>query len=466
PAELCNPAEKVAVRYAASTERVYLESPSGDPGCVTLTDIWFSRAGKGPLYAVNPITGARSENATGTWLLTESLYVVDGNVLIVHGGDGGDCDELRLLSNKTSLINLRAHGGSLSFVDTKVFSWDEQKNTYDTNTTDGRSYISALSEVIYDPTLNCSGMALNEMGEARMDIVRSEIGYLGYYDSESYGLTWKVRGFCVEKTNKEVFDYVNVYGDVIESDIHHNYFGMYTYGHQQGNWSNNLMHDNEEYGFDPHDDSDYLTIHDNKVWSNGNHGIIASKRCNNVSIQNNEVWDSINAGLFLHRSSDGAIVKGNYVHDNGDAGMAMLESFDNLITENVFENNRYGIRLSVGCGRNTITNNIFTNSSKYQLYTYQGSDLPDVLGTTGRPLYNIFSDNTITKTGEDCVKIKEADYTVIKNNLFEDVLELTFTNSTETSWHGNTLDAEPEFEMNGYACMASDSDPSLAEYYC
>ena len=45
------------------------------------------------------------------------------------------------------------------------------------------------------------------------------------------------------------------------------------------------MHDNTAYGFDPHDDSDFLTIHDSEVYDNGNHGIIASKRCNGVSIQ-------------------------------------------------------------------------------------------------------------------------------------------------------------------------------------
>ena len=38
-------------------------------------------------------------------------------------------------------------------------------------------------------------------------------------------------------------------------------------------------------GYDPHDDSDFLTIHDNVVYDNFWHGIIASKRCNNVSIQ-------------------------------------------------------------------------------------------------------------------------------------------------------------------------------------
>lgn len=33
-----------------------------------------------------------------------------------------------------------------------------------------------------------------ERGESRMDIIDSEIGYLGYHESESYGLVWKVMG--------------------------------------------------------------------------------------------------------------------------------------------------------------------------------------------------------------------------------------------------------------------------------
>lgn len=41
--------------------------------------------------------------------------------LKVHGtARGGDCDELRLLSDETTIINLRAHGGSFSFLGTKV----------------------------------------------------------------------------------------------------------------------------------------------------------------------------------------------------------------------------------------------------------------------------------------------------------------------------------------------------------
>ena len=49
----------------------------------------------------------------------------------------------------------------------------------------------------------------------------------------------------------------------------------------------------------------------------------------------------------------------NYVHDMQDAGMALLESFDALIYDNLFENVKYGIRLSLGSARNQIYSNTF-----------------------------------------------------------------------------------------------------------
>lgn len=41
----------------------------------------------------------------------------------------------------------------------QVVSWDEAKGAVDTNHEDGRSYISAVSELIYDPSQNCNGTA-------------------------------------------------------------------------------------------------------------------------------------------------------------------------------------------------------------------------------------------------------------------------------------------------------------------
>lgn len=70
--------------------------------------------------------------------------------------------------------------------------WNEDANTYDTDTSDGRSYISVISEIVVDENETCRGKAKKTMGEARMDIVNSEMAYLGFQRSESYGLTWKV----------------------------------------------------------------------------------------------------------------------------------------------------------------------------------------------------------------------------------------------------------------------------------
>ena len=55
---------------------------------------------------------------------------------------------------------------------------------------------------------------------------------------------------------------------------------------------------------------------------------------------------------------------GNYVHDNGDAGLAMMESFNADVSDNIFENNKYGVRFSVGCGRNVFSKNVITGSAK------------------------------------------------------------------------------------------------------
>ena len=50
---------------------------------VTLAQIWEERGGEVPLYAVDPESGDISDNVTGTWLLTEKLFVQDGSTFQV-----------------------------------------------------------------------------------------------------------------------------------------------------------------------------------------------------------------------------------------------------------------------------------------------------------------------------------------------------------------------------------------------
>lgn len=44
--------------------------------------------------------------------------------------------------------------------------------------------------------------------------------------------------------------------------------------------------------------------------------------------------------------------------------MALMEVFNAKVSKNTFEDNKYGIRLSVGCADNTFSNNKVTGSSK------------------------------------------------------------------------------------------------------
>lgn len=91
PKPECNSSIPVSVRYSATTGRLYLEALNNGTrgGCVTLDQIWEARGGgakggaKAPLFAIDPVTGAVSENITNYWLLEEDLYVEDGITLKV-----------------------------------------------------------------------------------------------------------------------------------------------------------------------------------------------------------------------------------------------------------------------------------------------------------------------------------------------------------------------------------------------
>ncbi|CAM9604816.1 unnamed protein product [Ectocarpus sp. 12 AP-2014] len=413
-------------------------------GCATLTDMYNTQSGSGPLYVLDSSNnivsgGGGSASPTGYWLLTSSLEILDGVTLYVHGTSaGGDADVLRIQSTDDDFWEIRGWGGSLSFKETTVTSWDTDKGEERTKYEGGRSFINCVTQFDDSDIWSCSGRSNKERGECRMDIIDSTMGNMGWFDAESYGLTWKVRGLCTDLSNVEIMDDHNVYGDIKGSEIYGMYYGMYSYGHQGGVWTDNVMRDNILYGFDPHDDSDDLTIAGNTVYGNGNHGIIASKRCNNVEIYNNEVYNGDQAGIFLHRSSDDAKVYNNYVHDNGDAGIALMESFRAEIYDNTIENCKYGIRLSVGSADNDIHDNTFDSSSTYGLYTYQGSDAPDVSGNDGRVKDNSFDANTVSNT-DVAMKIKEGDDNSFTNNVFENVKTFEFEDSTDTVWTNNDI---------------------------
>lgn len=452
------------IRWSGTSDRLYIENG----GCATLSDIYLSRYAAygftGPLYPYDAGNNTLVHNITGQWYLNSSLYVTTDSTLVVRGTDvGGDCDRLLLTSTPQKFLNLRAHGGNLYLESTHVESWGLNNNLgrggVDLDYTDGRSYISAITEVITDPLETCNGTAGTDMGEARLDIINTEVNHLGWYDSESYGIAYKVRGFCIDHSNPEIFEDVAVTGNILGSHIHHLYFGHYSFGHQGGNFSFNEVHDNVGYGFDPHDDSDYLFIHNNHVYNNGWHGIIASKRCNHVSIQNNHVHDNGRNGLMLHRSCDYATVKNNTAYGNGDAGLALFESSFCEISDNTFYHNLYGIRWSMGSSDSVAYNNHIVSTGLgelYAIYMYRGADEPDVLGSDGRPRRNHVYDNDLV-VDTDAFKIKEADDNIIEGNIITGTRSIIgFANGT--LWRENSTPSIYDYKIEGVACFDADSD--------
>eukprot|EP00752_Nemacystus_decipiens_P013623 g12081.t1 len=410
-------------------------------GCFTMTDLynfrgeWSDGKSKGPVYVLddNGYVDEYPDRFTGKWLLTSDLFVTGGGTFYCRGADiGGDCDELRIESRGSNAYHeVRGHGGNLYFESTLVTSWDTPNRKPQTEHKNGRSFLNCISERRIGTTC-----AINEMGECRMDIINSEMGHMGFDDAESYGLTWKVRGFCTDLSNPQLFDDVNVYGDIKGSDIHHMYYGMYSYGHQGGVWTDNKMHDNIVYGFDPHDDSDYLTIAYNEVYNNANHCIIASKRCNNLKIHDNVVHDGGQAGIFLHRSGDDSEIYGNVITDMEDAGIVLFESFGNDVHHNIVDGSEFGIRLVLGSAYNLVHDNGFNAIADAAIFTYFGSDPPEI--DDGRPFSNEFYDNEITNTALG-VKLKDCDDITIRGNTFTGTELIEFNDAHDTVWSGNTL---------------------------
>lgn len=451
-----------------------LEAPQGG-GCTNISAIVNARTYRttgnlGPIYHFNSNNNTIADYWTGDYFLNSSLYIQDNVRLDIFGPDyGGDVNNFYVRSDKDKFITIRAHGGRLRFKGVNVQSLDRSEDQGrggpDTNIADGRSFVTAISEVVLDPDSLCDGRAQNTKGEARLDIHDCTFAYLGYYNAESYGISYKVRGLCSNHENLDIMENVAVYGDITDSEIHNQFFGHYSFGHKGGNWSGNHVHDNVGYGFDPHDDSDNAVIANNHVHDNGWHGIIASKRCNNLTIAGNLVHDNGRNGIMLHRSCDDSTIANNEAYQNGDAGAAIFETSNTTIYGNNFHDNRFGIRLSLGSSNNDIYDNTFdtteatapvgTNSTAtYAVFMYQGSDTPEVAGSDGKPGYNRFFGNKILGKTET-MKIIDTRNSTFEENVFAGDF-VRFRNSTSISWTDNELPQNYEVKFEGTTCFEGD----------
>jgi parallel beta-helix repeat protein len=384
---------------------------SGPGSRVTLPDIQ-----KG-VQAISPTKQLLQNQGGGVWQANASLFLNRG-VTLTLGLDTVSWLKLRSQPadinvasagganyNYKSFVTLRTYGGAILIDGVKVTSWNPGANTYDTDISNGRSYVLAK----YD---------------ARMDIKNADMSYLGSSDGESYGVSWR----DINDTEAPDVLRTRVTGNVLNSNFSYNYYGIYTFQASYMVFRGNKFHHNIGYGFDPHDFSHHFVIEDNESFANGNHGFIISRGCNNFVFRRNTSHDNhytigseerkahgfmLDPGSpnsqFPQAPSHDNLLENNQAWGNDGYGLRVVGSTDNTIQANTFSGNLQGITLEQGSTGNKVLNNSIATSQIYGVYLIGGSDGNTITGNiiTGSGKHGIYvktgkntiSGNTITGNG-------------------------------------------------------------------
>jgi mannuronan 5-epimerase len=391
-------ASAATFRYSASSNRIYVEGG----GIATLSDIKNAV----PLAPVDQI-----DTVNHIWLLRANLIIADGSVLQLHGvAKGGDVDVLRIQSNNTTDVNavvsITADYGGIDMLGVNVTSWDTDAGAPDTQHANGRAFIRVRSRFAIDGVTPL---------ESRMDVVDSEVSNLGSDFSEGYGLVWKVTGTDPDLTAK-----VHVYGDIINSRIHHCYQATYTFGHKAGTWLDSQFDHNVSYGIYVHDDSNDMVIDGNNVHDNGSDGIYLTEGARRATVTDNKSWNNTGHGIRLRHGSNFATVDGNEVYGNSDSGIALFAASNATISHNLVHNNgTYGIRLTQSSDNNLISGNEINGNAREGIYVYLDVNTPPPAGDDGRPDNNTFIANNVHDNLGYGFKAVNADFNKLQANTFK-----------------------------------------------
>ena len=294
--------------------------------------------------------------APGEWLAGASIEIDKGATVTMTAPD---VRWLKLRSVGPAYAAVKVFGGTLAVTGSCITSWDDTKQRTDTNPGAGRSYLLARDG-------------------GQMTIDKAQLAYLGYGDTESYGLSWRTSGTG---------------GHIADSDVSHLFYGLYTFGVGALSITGNDVHDNTVYGIDPHTGSHNLTIENNVVHDNGRHGIILAEDCVDSVISGNIVYRNQNHGIVLYQHSDrntiennesfqnvaqgininesgSNVISGNKVYDNGESGIGITQTGqDNALrSNNVRGNKQDGVRIVSEATTTELRDNVIGQNDRYGVY--------------------------------------------------------------------------------------------------
>lgn len=356
-----------SIQYEATQGAIVV---SGSGAVATLSDI-----------ATKVPAGLLSQVGPGQWYLTASILVSHGASLSLIGKTaGGDVDWLKLKSDATGAVSLKAVDASIYMEHTRVTSWDNVASAVDTVLADGRAFV--LAKGTGDTT--------------RMDVIDSELSYLGYASGEAWGVSW--RRIAPPSGHPAT-------GTVLGSSFHDNYFGAYTFGATGMFWAGNQFFNNAVYGLDPHTGSSGFLVEYNTFSGNGKHGLIFSKQCNNNIVAFNSSSGNGLHGIVLDQGSSDNWILNNDVHDNFD-GIVLFESNANaLYGNNVHDNTHSGVRINGpqagAASGNTVAFNDIGNNRAHGVQLYQLADRNVVQGNTihGQTGAGIYVGSSLNRIG-------------------------------------------------------------------
>jgi parallel beta-helix repeat protein len=377
-----------AVRYAASSNRVYITGPV----TCTLTDL-------DPI--VSHAVLERVSKSRMIWLFRASVHLQHGATLRLRGESaGGDVNELRLKSNDSaepgSVVYIRADWGAIEIDHVRIVSHDEATGVPDRDPDrHGRAYIHVASR------LDADGVTGRE---SRMDIHLGDLSFLGYDGPGAAGVTWKAGG----PGNK-----VRVRGDVIESRFHDNHVGAYVVGGEGMRWHGNLIDANASHGLKAHDARGFVLI-DNDLQYNGKHGFACFDGCDGLELRDNRAASNRGGGLVFRNCAGPSVLENNEARFSGEAGLSLVDCSGNVVRFNNLDDNHRGVRLSAGSSDNLLElNRMERNQTAIALD--RGTRAP--VSGDGRPRRNTIS-RTNAHGNQRNVTIHQADENELIRNGF------------------------------------------------
>lgn len=370
-----------SIIYNPQTSTIEVKRPGA---VVTLTDIYRALRDDRLLERTAPFE----------WELKVNLRIFEAVRLELQGEKaGGDVDWLKMKSDTSGFVSLESSNGQIIIRATRITSWDRRRGTFDTDFEDGRAFISAK---------NRSSLYTDN----RMDVVDSEIAYLGHDEETAYGISWKVIAEA-GAPNPGILGR-GMTGIITGSKFHHNYIGVYVYGVGDMPVKNNEFYDNYSYGFDAHTYTRGVVVESNYSHDNGTHGIIFAELCADNSILRNRAINNRGHGIMLHELSTNNVVLDNEVTDNND-GVAIFESSNNTIARNIIRNNTTGVRIygrKAPSTHNVFERNEISGSATFGVFMYDAS------------ANNTFRDNRIHSNASSGVYLKGSNENqFIRNNI-------------------------------------------------